>query len=135
MARLRGEMDDDERAQIERDLADLLLEVEKYDKQDPPDYISREGALFAAQATAWIVGFKTGYRCSAICCERSDHDSESQWASDAQDWPVLYIDLPSGQVSWHMPAYRGRWDGHSTEAKYDRIREWHESLHDGPDAG
>jgi hypothetical protein len=44
----------------------------------------------------------------------------------------VYIDLPSGQASWHyhdreahlfegLPAYRGEWDGHSTEEKYARV--------------
>ncbi len=50
------------------------------------------------------------------------------------DWPVLYIDLPDGQVSWHfqrseaidllagIPKYNGEWDGHSTEEKYTRLK-------------
>ena len=50
------------------------------------------------------------------------------------DWPVLYIDLPDGQVSWHfqrsealellagIPKYDGEWDGHSTEEKYARLQ-------------
>lgn len=44
----------------------------------------------------------------------------------------VYIDLPSGQVSWHfhnsqvylfegLPAYQGEWDGHTTEEKYERL--------------
>lgn len=51
--------------------------------------------------------------------------------SDEPEWPVLYIDLPTGQVSWHLPQneltgtyerYPGSWDGHSMGAKQDRIR-------------
>lgn len=47
------------------------------------------------------------------------------------DWPVLLIDTPAGQVSWHfqshemppgMPDYQRAWDGHDTPEKYDRIR-------------
>jgi hypothetical protein len=47
------------------------------------------------------------------------------------DWPVLMIDTPAGQVSWHfqatdmpesMPVYPGKWDGHSTSEKYKRLR-------------
>ena len=53
---------------------------------------------------------------------------------DEPDWPVLYIDLPDGQVSWHfqrseaiellagIPKYDGEWDGHSTEEKYARLK-------------
>ena len=45
-------------------------------------------------------------------------------------WPILYIDLPTGQVSWHIPKneivchfpkYQGKWDGHSVEEKRKRI--------------
>jgi hypothetical protein len=46
------------------------------------------------------------------------------------EWPVLYVDLPSGQVSWHIPRneivcsfpkYQGKWDGHRVEEKRDRM--------------
>jgi hypothetical protein len=46
------------------------------------------------------------------------------------DWPVLMIDTPAGQVSWHfkaedmptsMPDYPGAWDGHTTPEKYERL--------------
>lgn len=52
------------------------------------------------------------------------------------DWPVLFIDLPTGQVSWHLTQaqrvdlagdigdYGGVWDGHSTAEKYERLRTW-----------
>ena len=44
----------------------------------------------------------------------------------------VYIDLPTGQASWHfhdreahlfdgLPPYSGEWDGHSTDEKYERI--------------
>ena len=48
-------------------------------------------------------------------------------------WPVLYVDLPTGQVSWHMPQnelsvvfplYEGKWDGSSVEEKRTRIAEF-----------
>lgn len=137
-AQMRAELDDDERAEMERDLAEILLEVEKYDQQTPPDYESREGALVMAHAMAWMLGYRSGYRCAAAACcdtEKPFDPADIGWAGDAQEWPVLYIDLPSGQVSWHMPAYPGRWDQHTTQEKYDRIRGWHETLHDGPQAG
>lgn len=53
------------------------------------------------------------------------------------DWPVIYIDGPAGQMSWHLakgdlPLFlhvprvapsdpRARWDGHSTPEKYQRL--------------
>jgi hypothetical protein len=44
----------------------------------------------------------------------------------------VYIDLPVGQASWHyhndeahlfayLPPYENKWDGHTTEEKYERI--------------
>lgn len=52
------------------------------------------------------------------------------WDND-WDWCV-YIDLPTGQASWHfhisefpmfsdLPCYAGNWDGHTTEEKYERV--------------
>lgn len=50
------------------------------------------------------------------------------------DWPVVYIDLPTGQASWHIHPddwwifanverrHNAQWDGHSTDEKYQRIR-------------
>jgi len=50
-----------------------------------------------------------------------------------EEWHgCVYIDLPTGQVSWHyhdshahlfagLPPYKGTWDGHSTEEKYQRL--------------
>ncbi|MFI6134038.1 hypothetical protein [Micromonospora sp. NPDC051141] len=34
---------------------------------------------------------------------------------------VVYLELPTGQVSWHLPAHPAAWDGHSTTAKYERV--------------
>ncbi|WP_053065427.1 hypothetical protein [Micromonospora sp. RV43] len=34
---------------------------------------------------------------------------------------VVYLELPTGQVSWHLPAHPAGWDGHSTPAKYARV--------------
>ena len=47
---------------------------------------------------------------------------------------VVAIDLPTGQVSWHiglddcgpsgfetLPRYEGSWDGHTTDEKWERV--------------
>ena len=51
----------------------------------------------------------------------------------SRDWHgCVYIDLPTGQVSWHyhdsqahlfehLSVYAGEWDGHDTEEKYRRV--------------
>lgn len=57
------------------------------------------------------------------------------WSSDPADplWPVLVIDTPTGQVSWHIHAdeatanfekYEGDWDGHTTEEKNARLHSY-----------
>lgn len=50
-----------------------------------------------------------------------------------RDWKkVIFIDLPAGQVSWHvhrrelkffkfLKPYQKMWDGHSTDEKYRRV--------------
>lgn len=50
------------------------------------------------------------------------------------DWrTLLFIELPTGQVSWHfhdseaplledLPHGEASWDGHTTAQKYDRVR-------------
>lgn len=56
---------------------------------------------------------------------------------DEPDWPIIYIRSPTGQMSWHIsPAdldlFRhvrrvhsedpaARWDGHTTDDKYQRL--------------
>lgn len=69
----------------------------------------------AAQALGCLVGF--------------GHDPAEP------EWPVIYIELPTGQVSWHMRAeeraaaadigaFEGHWDGHATDEKYARLDAW-----------
>lgn len=49
--------------------------------------------------------------------------------SDDTAWPVVFIDLPTGlQVSWHLPAYPGQYNGHTTAEKYAAIREFDHVL-------
>ena len=47
------------------------------------------------------------------------------------EWPVLVVETPHGQVSWHIPAdewpegweagHTNDWDGHTDEEKYNRL--------------
>lgn len=52
-------------------------------------------------------------------------------------WPILYIDLPTGQVSWHIPAdelipglpdFPDTWDGHDLKTKRNRLIDFVESM-------
>lgn len=57
------------------------------------------------------------------------------------EWPVILIDLPTGQVSWHFNAENDGdlfkllpvgpeiiWDGHTTEEKYARLDNFTKKL-------
>ena len=56
--------------------------------------------------------------------------------SDAS-WAIVYVNLPTGQVSWHVPSCTpglhelqsvagglAEWDGHDIEVKRGRLRVW-----------
>ena len=70
--------------------------------------------------------------------ERDPAEPLDEWS-----WVVL-IELPAGQVSWHfnadllplfdhVPRHAGRnWDGHTTEQKYERVRQTIEKLRRTP---
>lgn len=68
-------------------------------------YDLRNALVYVAIATAVNAGYRVGF------------------APDTEEpgWVVAYIDLPTGQVSWHLPEYPAAWDGHTTVQKYERI--------------
>lgn len=69
----------------------------------------------AALAFAWMAadrGWRVGY------------------TDDDPDWPVLLVETPAGQVSWHLkrselptwvPRFPDAWDGHTTAEKDERL--------------
>lgn len=77
-------------------------------------------ALLARMALA--VGWRAGV---------AQHPAEDTAWED--DWrTIVFIDLPTGQVSWHfhdselhllagLPKYPGKWDSHTTAQKYERV--------------
>lgn len=95
-----------QRRENEAALAKTLLLIEIEDKNYPARY---QLVLIALALSAGI-----GYVCGIGFDEK-----------EGTDWPVVFIELPKiGQVSWHMPAYPGEFDGHSTEEKYSRCRKY-----------
>lgn len=82
-------------------------------------YCDRNQAAMLAARLAWMLGYTVGWK-----------DNE-----DDPDWPILFVELPTGQVSWHVPrdeaagpmgstlpfSYWGQWDGHTVEEKRRRI--------------
>jgi hypothetical protein len=85
--------------------ADLIADV----------YRERNAVVFAFAWTAAQLGWRVG-----------------TLEDPADPWPVVMIDAPTGQLSWHVPEqdlpdwladkpYLGQWDGHTTGQKYERL--------------
>jgi hypothetical protein len=77
-------------------------------------YYDRNQAVMLAAKLAEQLGLNVGVRADV----------------DEPGWTLIYIDLPSGQVSWHLPdaelvgwwpEYPSDWDGHSVEEKRRRV--------------
>lgn len=98
-------------------LAALLETIERIDPStrgdvDAPDaqsrYDSRNRVVIAALGVAVELGYDCGLGVST--------------SPDDREYPVIaYIELPTGQVSWHLPAYPTPWDGHDGATKSARI--------------
>lgn len=72
------------------------------------NYKERNLHVIHALATALSLGLNAGIR----------FDNEDP------DWPVIFISLPTGQVSWHVEDYALEWDGHDTVQKWNRVWEY-----------
>ena len=83
-------------------LQSVLLDAAKHDT----DYEARYLDVLRAVAIAQRCGFAAGFRIDP----------------QEPEWPVAYIELPTGQVSWHLPQHPVPWDGHTTDEKFDRIK-------------
>ena len=80
-------------------------------------YYDRNQLAMLAAKLARLIGYETGWHVD----------------DDEPEWPVLYIELPTGQVSWHIPMaevldqtvimhnHVRPWDGHTLEEKRHRI--------------
>lgn len=86
-----------------KELITLLREIEKNDT----NYDVRYGLVLKAVSLSHELGLKAGFRIDYANPE----------------WPVAFIELPTGQVSWHMPEHPIPWDGHTTEEKYERCKQ------------
>jgi hypothetical protein len=66
------------------------------------------------------------------------------YGEDGDEWPVVFIETPAGQMSWHISERDAdlfcrlapcvtvavaHWDGHTTEAKYERLAEMAGRIH------
>jgi len=76
----------------------------------------------------------------AFCLMVKNKGLKIGWQDDPKDmyFVIMFIDLPTGQISYHIPRweidlskwprYAGQWDGHSTEQKRVRLNEYIISL-------
>lgn len=92
-----------------------LREVDEIDQSETPDYDKRYRCLLEALIFATSAGVPSGIRLDP----------------EEPEWPVMFFELPTGQVSWHLPQHVRPWDGHTNEEKHDRIvashtRQWGE---------
>lgn len=78
------------------------------------NYEWRNKAVYHALALATSLGMPGGIRID----------------EDEPEWPVVYIELPTGQVSWHVPEHFTAWDGHDGHEKYQRMRAFLEGTRD-----
>ena len=79
----------------------------KYESDPEEAYLDRNLCVQTMVRMASELGYKTGIR-------------------DDGNWSIFYIDLPTGQVSWHIPKldivgmfpeYLDKWDGHDVDTK------------------
>jgi len=97
--------------------------METFNNAKNSAYKERNQVVVALAKLAYLAGFNAG---RAIHVDKPGEIWEDDWRT------VVFIDLPSGQVSWHLhdseghltkdlPLYNGKYDGHTTEQKYERL--------------
>ncbi len=84
-------------------LADALRSVQLYDNSER--YELRNMFVYQAVFIAKCAGIPAGIRIDP----------------KEPEWPVAFIELPTGQVSWHLEQHVNVWDGHNVTEKYDRV--------------
>ena len=105
-------------------VAFLLAEVEKMRARKDGAYEERNRVVAALMRATTLAGGAAG------TAEHEDDPNGPPW--DPEWRTVVYADLPTGQVSWHVhdsqrplfaafDPYGGRWDGHDTAEKYARV--------------
>ena len=100
----------------------LLVRLREAEKSKDCVYNERDRCVALIARMAEELGYRVGL---------GEHPRED--ASWDHDWrTIVFVDLPAGQVSWHVHdserslfaaigEYVGQWDGHSTEEKYRRV--------------
>lgn len=110
-----GEMEE-----LRRRLSDETQRTKEMEARKDGAYEERNQVVAALAHLAVHMGWKAGIARTAI----------EGWSDDWHG--CVYINLPSGQVSWHfhdshahlfrgLPPYTDAWDGHDTPEKYRRV--------------
>jgi hypothetical protein len=84
----------------------LLLQI----RDNETNYGPRTMLVYEALAVA----VKLGYPCGIRKLKKEEDTG----------WPVVVIELPTGEVSWHCEATSLEFDGYDTEEKYRRIQDY-----------
>ena len=84
-------------------LVELLVEL---DRADQAEHYDRRNRLLCM---AVVHAQQLGYRCGCRIDQKEP------------DWPVLFLELPTGQISYHLPQHALVWDGHTPEEKRQRL--------------
>ena len=109
-------------AKLHVDLDISRYELAQMEMRKDAAYLERNQVVAALASLALDLGYRAGIARTAI----------EGWSDDWHG--CVYIDLPTGQVSWHyhdshahlfdfLPHYDGEWDGHDTPEKYRRVLE------------
>lgn len=88
----------------------ILKEVLRKIEENDTNYHYRYRLVLHALYLATVCGMQAGLRI----------DSRAEEGFRV----VAAIELPTGQVSWHMPEHPYEWDGHSTPEKYERCHDF-----------
>lgn len=95
---------------------------------EEPDTDNTDGATAAGSAELYTE------RAFLIALLTKHYPSAYTDAPDDEGWIIVYLDLPTGQVSWYIAPddqhlFSGvrfapdvEWDGHTTQEKYESIR-------------
>lgn len=100
----------------------VAAELAEMEARKDAAYLERNRCVALVARMALALGRQAGIARTAI----------EGWSADWHG--CVYIDLPTGQASWHfhdsqahlfagLPPYAGAWDGHDTPTKYERVAE------------
>jgi len=106
-----------------------MVAADKHRRELDAVYDERNRCVAAMASMAQRLGWPTW---------RGTHEPEGDPNWDAEWLNVIYIQLPTGQVSWHIhdrdlpqfahvptafsrATFSKKWDGHTTEQKYERL--------------